>query len=160
MPRFRFLSDEELSHFEEELKQFLIVNGVQGEEWERINQEDPEKALALVGMFSDQVLQQVYEKIEYLEKRTDDGCFVFRLMADQMYLIALQLKETHHEQSSLSNPESIHETLTNRPEDVSYFKTSKTYHDQREIELHQLLEQGAVPSSVEFWSSLEKAMTA
>lgn len=83
MPKFRYLSDDELSFFEEELKQFLILNHVYSDEWLRINQNEPEKALELVGVFSDQVLQRVYENMKYFEKRTKDACFVFHYDKEQ-----------------------------------------------------------------------------
>lgn len=50
------LTEEELSHFSEELKHFLIVNGIHAEEWEMMNRQNPEKACELVGVFSDTVL--------------------------------------------------------------------------------------------------------
>ena len=38
--KFRILSDEELKVFEEDLKHFLIANGIDGSSWEKINKED------------------------------------------------------------------------------------------------------------------------
>ena len=46
--KYRMLTTEELTHFEEDLKQFLIVNGVHGDEWEQMNRETPDKAVELV----------------------------------------------------------------------------------------------------------------
>jgi len=43
--KYRILTADELVHFEEELKQFLIVNGVHGDEWEKMNRETPERAV-------------------------------------------------------------------------------------------------------------------
>lgn len=88
--KYRMLSTEELAHFEEDLKQFLIVNGVHGDEWEQMNRETPEKAIELVGLFSDTVLQKVYEKIRFLEFRSADSCLVFHCLSDRMLLIAIQ----------------------------------------------------------------------
>lgn len=172
MAKYRLLSDEELTHFEEEFKQFLIVNGVHAQEWEKLNREKPALALELVGLFSDQVLQRVYEKIEYLEKRQPDSCFVFRLNSHEMQLIAIQLKpavpdlptgqtggrQDAPKEADLSTPESIHHTIRAYPQTLTYFKQNKVYQKSREEELHQLLEQGAVLSSREFWESLEKSL--
>ncbi len=87
--KFRILSDEELKVFEEDLKHFLIANGIDGSRWEKINKEAPEKAIDLIGIFSDTVLQKVYERIRFLEFRSTEKCFVFRLGAEQIELIAL-----------------------------------------------------------------------
>lgn len=154
MPKYRYLSDEELSHLEEELKQFLIVNGVHGDEWALLNREEPAKALELVGLFSDQVMQRVYEKIEYLEKRERNSCLVFRMEAAEMTLIALQLSPDANPDADLSTVESLHQTLIKHTNSLTYFTQKKAYLKSREQELHQLIEQGAVVSSQAFWESL------
>ncbi|WP_430405394.1 DUF6495 family protein [Fluviicola sp.] len=48
--KYRILSDEELQHLEGDLKAFLIINGVHGEEWAKLNQEDPQKAAGISGV--------------------------------------------------------------------------------------------------------------
>lgn len=155
--KYRLLTDEELKHLEEELKQFLIVNHVHKEEWERINKEQPELAIELVGLFSDQVLQRVYENISFLENRTKDSCFVFHCDKKQINLIAIQAKK-ENEKLDFSTPESIHEALTKYSKDVGFFRHSKPYTKSREEEIHQLIEQGCVKSSESFWNSLELAL--
>lgn len=158
MPKYRFLSDEELSHLEEEFKQFLIVNHVHAEEWADLNKKDPEKALEIVGLFSDQVLQRVYEKMEYLERREANSCFLFKLGAKELSLIVLQLEPGANSEADLSTVDSIHKTMINWPTSVSYFTQKKGYTKSREEEMHQLIEQGAEISSVEFWESLENTL--
>ena len=103
--KYRILTTEELTHFEEDLKQFLIVNGVHGDEWERMNRETPDKAVELVALFSDTVLQKVYEKIRFLEFRSVDSCLVFHCLSDRMLLIAIQRTQPDLD---LSTPENIH----------------------------------------------------
>lgn len=155
MPKYRFLSDEELKHLEEELKQFLIINHVYGEEWEKMNREEPQKALELVGLFSDQVLQRVYENIRFVEKRIKDACFVFYFQTEEVHLKVIQV-EKNKEKLDLSSAESIHDALLHHFSDLSFFKSSKRYTESREKEIHQLIEDGALVSSQEFWETLEK----
>lgn len=158
MPKYRYLSDDELQTFEEEFKQFLIVNHVYKEEWERINREQSDLALELVGLFSDQVLQRIYENIRYVEKQSKDSCFVFHFGADKLELIALQLKEDAPDEADLGSPESIHQTLKHFAAALTYFKHEKGYTLGREQEIHQLFEQGALISSAEFWNSLNNIL--
>ena len=154
--KYRILSDEELTHFSEELKQFLIVNGVHKEEWELMNNTHPEKARELVGLFSDTILQRVYENLKYLEFRSEDSCMVFYLGKDNIHLISLQKKGSTS--ITLSSPEGIHDALVNYPGEISFFKNSKTYNGDREAEVHRLVEQGCVPSSQEFWDALQQTL--
>ncbi len=150
------LTDEELSHFSEELKQFLIVNGVHAEEWETMNQKNPEKAVELVGLFSDAVLQRVYENIKYLEFRSPDSCMMFHLGKEIIHLISIQAKV--NTALDLSTPEGIHDALTRYTDSLSFFKTSKTYNAAREEEIHRFLEQGCIPSTQNFWDAMQSAV--
>lgn len=154
--KYRLLSDEELQHLEGDLKAFLIINGVEGELWKTLNEQEPEKALALVELFSDQVLQTVYEKISYLEFRSPDACMVFHCKKDEQELIALNRKTTGN--VDLSTIEGIHSALVNHAKDLHVFKTSKAYVDERELEIHRLLEQGCVLSTEDFWKALESVV--
>jgi len=151
--KYRILTDDELEVFAEDLKHFLIVNGVHSEEWEEINKNDKEKAIQLVELFSDNVLQIVYEKMKFIEHRSPKSCMVFQFKEDEIELISLNVKNG---MSDLATPESIHDALVNRPNEIALFKTTKKYNKKREIEIHEMLTQGCVNSSEEFWVSLNK----
>ena len=152
--KYRILSEEELEVFAEDLKHFLIVNGVHGEEWEEMNKVNPEKAVQLVELFSDTVLQIVYEKLKFIEHRSATSCLVFYLKSDEVEMISLNAKP--ESTVDLSTPESIHEALVHQPSELTVFKTSKPYTKERELEIHQMLEQGCVNSTESFWQALVK----
>jgi hypothetical protein len=150
--KYRILSIEELSHLEEDFKHFLIVNGVHAEEWEALNKNDVDKAVQLVELFSDTVLQKVYEKLEYLEFRSLDTCMVFHLVEDKIELISIhRMPESNVD---LSTVESIHEALKKNADQLSFFKTEKPYSKNREAEIHEMIEQGCLLSSSQFWTAL------
>lgn len=151
--KYRRLTRDELIPLEDELKQFLIVNGIHGEEWEKINLENPDRANELVDVFSDTVLQKVYEKIEYLEHRSPQTCLVFRCSAELTELIVLQRKPDSS--VDLSTPQSIHDALVNQLDSIAFYTSSRKHKQNREMEIHQLLEEGCVLSSGEFWQQLK-----
>jgi hypothetical protein len=152
--KFRRLTDEELALFEQDLIQFLIVNHVYKEEWAALNAAQPEKAEELIQLFSDHVLQIVYEKVQFLELRTLDSCFVFHCQQEHLELIAIQKKEATDPTVDLSTPESIHDALQHHSEQLTFFRHRKDYSLERESEIHQLITQGCVNSSQEFWDAL------
>ncbi|WP_300662447.1 DUF6495 family protein [Fluviicola sp.] len=154
--KYRILSDEELQHLEGDLKAFLIINGVHAEEWEKLNQEEPEKALALVELFSDQVFQTIYEKIHFLEHRSPESCLVFRFLKDEQELIAIQ--RNPDSSLDLSSTEGIHLALSQHLKELSIFTSKRAFGQEREQEIHQLIEQGAILSSEEFWNSLQEIL--
>lgn len=150
------LNEEERKIFDEDFKAFLITNGVHAEEWAEMNQKDVEKAQDLVELFSDIVLEKVYQKVEFIEFRAPDSCLVFQCGPDQLNLISIVSQDKA--QIDLSTPESIHEALVHHPAKLQIFRSSKPYGKQREIEIHEMVVQGCVNSSREFWQALEQVI--
>ena len=149
--KYRILTKEEMHIFDEDFKHFMITNGVKNEEWLEMNISNIPKAISLVELFSDTVLQKVYEKLQFIEFRSDDTCMIFHCKKENMELISLNKKSGG---SNLSSPESIHEALSKNPDELSIFRTEKAYNETREIEMHQLFEKGCYVSSQEFWDAL------
>lgn len=149
--KYRILTNEEMEIFDEDFKHFIITNGVTNEEWIEMNQSDLEKATALVELFSDTVLQKAYEKLQFIEFRSEDACMIFHCKKENMELISLNRKGG---KVNLSSPKTIHDSLQNHTEDLSIFKTEKKYTKSREEEIHDLFEKGCFVSSQEFWSAL------
>ena len=154
--KYRVLTSEELSYFDEDFKHFLIVNGIHAEAWLELNKDEPHKAQQLIELFSDTILQKVYEKISFLEFRSPDSCMVFQFKSDLIELITIQKKE--NSTADLLRPESIHEAFINNADDLTFFKSSKTHTGMREQEIHRMIEQGCVISTAEFWNSLSEAL--
>ncbi len=153
--KYRILTNEELIPLEEDLKAFLIVNGVDGSEWEKINTQQPVKAVELVELFSDVVLQKVYEKIKYLEFRSKNSCLVFKCGDESIELISIQATD---EIDDLSTPESIHDAPKREDSTLTFFKTAKSYTGNRELEIHQMIESGCLLSTEDFWLLLTKSL--
>ena len=107
--KYRILSQEELELLEDDLKAFLIVNGVHGDEWAEMNKSNPVKAVELVELFSDTVLQKVYDKVRFIEHRSQKSCMVFHLLDDKIELISIN---ANSDAVDLTTPESIHEALS------------------------------------------------
>ena len=154
--KYRMLTNEELQVFDEDFKHFLIVNGVSNEEWVEMNKSDKEKATSIVELFADTVFQKVYEKMKFVEHRSDESCLVFKFNTENIELISINRKS---KDVSLSTPESIHEALVKYPEFLTAFKTEKAYSKERELEIHDMFTQGCVNSSEAFWIMLEKVIS-
>lgn len=151
--KYRLLNKEEMEIFDKDFKHFLIANGVSNEEWVELNQNNIEKATQLVELFSDTIFQKVYEKIQFIEFRSPESCIVFNCLPDSIELISINRKSN---QVDLSTPESIHEALTKNTSEINYFKSSKKYNTLRELEVHQMIENGCFNSSEDFWNSLSQ----
>jgi len=151
--KYRLLNKEEMEIFDQDFKHFLIANGVSNEEWVELNQNDIEKATQLVELFSDTIFQKVYEKIQFIEFRSPESCIVFNCLPDSIELISINRKSATVD---LSTPDSIHKALTMNANEINYFKSSKKYNTLREVEIHQMIENGCFNSSEDFWNSLSQ----
>ncbi|MFT6244667.1 MAG: hypothetical protein ACJA0U_001270 [Salibacteraceae bacterium] len=153
--KYRILSQEELELLEDDLKAFLIVNGIHGDEWAEMNKSNPVKAVELVELFSDTVLQKVYDKVRFIEHRSQKSCMVFHLLDDKIELISIN---ANSDAVDLTTPESIHQALSTNAASLFMFRTEKMYLRDRAAEIHEMLEQGCVNSSEAFWYQLVKVV--
>ena len=153
--KYRMLTPEEMEIFNEDFKHFAVANGVSNDEWIEMNESNKDVATKLVGLFSDTVLQKVYENLKFIEHRSPKSCLVFKLNKDEVELISLN---ANSDKVDLSTVESIHESLVKQPEEISFFRSKKAYSKVREEEIHEMLAQGCVNSSEAFWMLLEKVV--
>ncbi|MES2800221.1 MAG: DUF6495 family protein [Bacteroidota bacterium] len=147
--KYRILRDNELRDLEPQLKHFLIVNGVHDDEWKRINSEDPDKAIELVQIFSDNMLQRFYESIEYLEKRTADRCFLFRCQQEKIEMITFSL--ANKDAFDITNTDEFQQALADPENFDDYVQGQKVYTVGREQEIHAMMEQGHRPIKGDLW---------
>lgn len=154
--KYRILTAEELQPLENDLKAFLIVNGLDGDEWKKLNAEHPEKAVRVIASFSDAVLQVVYERLRFLEFRGPDNILVFKVGKETTEMISLQWPSDSP--VDLSTPEGIHAAILADTGRIQWFSSEKPTGEDREAEIHQMIEQGCIPSSEEFWKSLHESI--
>ena len=148
--RFRKLTIEELTALEPELKQFLILNEIYGDDWEKLNQENPEKAQSLVDIFSDNVLDKVYYKIDFLEKRTSNAFSVFSLTESAVETITIQSKS---EAIELLTNEQIEKALNQHLAALEIFCGTKKIETTKSDEVFKLIQSECDLSSYDVWHS-------
>ena len=103
-----------------------------------MNKTDISKAVQIVEIFSDTVLQKVYEKIKFVEFRSENSCIVFDCQEDKIELISIQGKSGIN--VDLSTPLSIHNELKNNFSNLQFHRSEKKYSSSREKELQLFLQ--------------------
>ena len=156
--KYRMLTMEELGLLEEELKQFLIVNSVHGDEWERLCREERGKAEKLIEMFSDTVLQTVYERVKFVEYRTEDIWVLIQVLDDRAESITI--KRNEDSAIDLSSDAVLDKVFKQHRQEIEVFRASKGHKLSREEEVHNLILTGCVPSNSERWCALDKLIPA
>jgi len=148
--RFRSLSIDELKELETEFKQFLIINQVYNEEWIEMNQNDLVKANALVDLFSDQVLEKVYSKIDFLEKRDKYAFSVFAVTKTDIETITIQSKNQNIE--LLTNAQ-IETALNQHLNELEIYCGTKKLAKNKCDEVFDLIKEGCSTSTFDVWHS-------
>jgi len=148
--RFRSLTINELKELETEFKQFLIINQVYNEEWIEMNQKDLEKASALVDLFSDQVLEKVYSKIDFLEKRDKHAFSVFAITKNDIETITIQSKNQTIE---LETNAQIETALNQQLNELEIFCGTKKLLKEKCDEVFDLIKEGCSSSTYDVWHS-------
>ncbi|MBL4593953.1 MAG: hypothetical protein JKX68_09080 [Flavobacteriales bacterium] len=149
--KYRCLTNDELTELEEEFKHFLISNNVYTEEWEELNKKNDKKVEELIEMFSDIVLDKALKNIKYMEHVTPQDIKSFKCDEDKMTLIGIASKNQHIDFTK--------DDLSDFKDELDIFKTTKTYHKERELEVFDLLQSGCTIINEEQYNKLEMAHT-
>ena len=120
MPKYRLLTADELHVLKKEFIDFLVVNGITANDWEKIIKEDISKAEKTIELFSDVVLEGSLRKIKYLKKIEKTTMYFFRFDEEEAHLILLEQNQ----------------------ETQQVKKSSKKYQKSREEELFKMLNSG------------------
>ena len=149
--KYRLLNDKELSELKEEFTQFLIIQGIHNDEWTEINKNDPKKALQIVAVFSDTVLEKSYSKVKYLEYKSKSFFSVFEI-GDHSSKV-LKISSTT-ESINLAEKNNIEQNILSN--NIKIQRGEKKHNKERGLEIHQLIFQGCSFSSEETWAHINK----
>lgn len=93
MAKYRILTKEELKSFETEFVNYLVVNGIPADDWEKMKAEEPEKASKIVELFSDVIMEGVLRKVNFVEIRQKAYVQSIQFMTDAMRMVAISCKD-------------------------------------------------------------------
>ena len=152
MVKYRFLTDEELKEFDEEFKHFLIASGLHAEEWEAMNKKDSDKAIEVVGLFSDLILDKVYDKTEFIVHQSSKTLKAFKFFREKAILLGVDYngdKDIPYE--------GLLEFISNNAKEMLIYTSSKSFTEaDRNKELHHLVKFGASATDEKIYSFLAK----
>ena len=157
MVRFKRLTEKELKILQREFIQFLIAQGIDAGEWERIKKALPKKSKLLVDQFSNLVLEKALKKVRYLEYHSPKKIASIHCGDDMMRLAVIEV--TEDSEVDLTDNDYI-QLLIKTPEDkVKIYQSAKAYHIIREEEVFSYTEKGWMVSDGKLFNSLLKAST-
>lgn len=145
--KYRRLTLEELENLREDFIRFLAAHQITAPDWESLKTDSPEKAGSLIDLFSDEVFENVLQKIEYLEFKTPQDFKTFRCLPDKILLLGLMVEgQSEVDFTKDQQAQDMLQLLQSSGATLKMYSAEKTYHESREQELFRMLEQGCLIS--------------
>lgn len=152
--KYRLLTKEQLQELHEEFSKFLATQQIDSKEWKTIKKEKPSMADEELAVFSDVVWEDVLTKTSFLVHISENHMNLFKCDATTIFRIYIKLNDSS--KSFLNNDDF--NWFINNPLDnsIEYFKASKKYDLERNLELFKLIELGSVISKGELYTSISQ----
>lgn len=142
--KYRRLKKDELAELEPQFIRFLAANSVTAGEWEKLKQEEPEKAGRLIDYFSDLVFEKVLQDIRYLEYKTPRDIKTFRCGPEKIVMLGLKVEgDTQLDFTQNHSPEQMMQMVQLSGAKLQLYRGEKEYKQEREQELFNMMENGA-----------------
>ena len=124
----------------------MAIHTITAEDWQKMEKENPQKALTFIEGFSDKVFDRILKKIKYMELVTPTKLRAFKCEAEQISMIVLEAIDTKNIDFTNKNTFSlIIQRFQNQEEmGVKMYRGRKNYAMPRESELFQMLENGCM----------------
>lgn len=132
MKKYRILTLEELDLLKKDFIEFLVINGITGEDWEEIKLINPENRDKVVELFSEVVFTKILLQTNFLELKTDKVASAIQCNKENMVMITLESVKEHSE----------------------IYSTDKTFQKSREEEIYALMQKGFLRSDGKLYKEL------
>lgn len=146
--KYRQLTKEQFESLHEEFAKFLATQSIDVKEWNQIKTEKPTVAEDEMNVFSDVVWDDVLTKTQYLEHFSKQSVNLFKCDEKEIHRIFVKINKD----IDLLEKEGF-EWLLSNPTDVKveYFTGTKSYSEERNTELFDLIEKGSAIAKGELY---------
>ncbi|MBX2828814.1 MAG: hypothetical protein KTR22_11670 [Flavobacteriaceae bacterium] len=152
--KYTRLTKEQLEELHPEFIKFLASQSITGDEWAKIKQEQPQVAEDEIDVFSDLIWEGVLNKAEYLQNASAKQLFLFKLEEAQMRLIAVKVSHPDMDLTSEKGMQWLQEHV--KDDAVELFTASKPYGEDRNLDIFNLIQQGATINNGSLFEGFSK----
>ena len=133
---YRVLNKAELEGLSKEFIEFLVLNGITAEDWENIKSEFPERAEEIIAYFSEAVFEQIFRKVQFMERITEREILCYQCLAVRIVVVGVRLAD-HVDKNFLKDDiKSLLKDLSDG--DLIIFHGKEKYEGKREHHLYKL----------------------
>lgn len=148
--KYRMLTNEEMEGLKDEFIKFLVVNGMDANMWQEMKASQVDKAEGVLISFSDFILENVLNKIQYMDYNDTHNMLAFQCNKDSIVLIGLESEEAYEKHDDML------QGLVSKPTTFKIYKEEKNYHPDRNTELFRMAESGAKITDSQIFDFLNK----
>ena len=150
MAKYRLLTDAELKSLESEFVDYLVVNGITADEWQRLKIDENEKAQQITDLFSDVVMEGALRKINFLDLYTSETLQGIQCLEDRMLMVAVKSEDKDFD--LLNKTQFTLEDIQSGK--VTVYKGQKKYEGSREEAIFEMTQKGYEVSEGELFKEL------
>ncbi|MCB0457386.1 MAG: hypothetical protein KDC91_06545 [Flavobacteriaceae bacterium] len=154
--KYSLLTKEQLEELHPEFSNFLATQSIDKAEWDNIKKEQPEVAQQELEVFSDLVWEGVINKVTYLENQSPQQLFLFKIAASEMQLIMVSLQNTTINLTTVEGMLWLEQNL--HSEKVELFTSQKAYSEDKNLDVFNLIQQGAIITKGELFEGIAKVI--
>jgi len=157
VPKYRRLTTEELHNLESDFIDYLVVNTITRDDWVKIKDTNPDKAGKIIELFSDVVFEKVMRQTHYLDHVSNSMITSFHYQPSQAVMICAKTNNPEIKLTELFGRKK-NDFQTDKDLDIEIWTTTKSYSQQRELEIYQMITNGAVVSDGQLYKRLALSM--
>ncbi|WP_372472768.1 DUF6495 family protein [Capnocytophaga sp. ARDL2] len=154
--KYTRLTKEQLEELHVEFANFLASQQIDKEEWEDLKKNKPEVAEEELNVFSDLVWEGALTAARYMEHFSKNHIFLFRFDETSIDTVVLKTENTSVDFLKKEGLEWLSENMFS-PE-VEIRKGAKTFGEDRNGELFEIIRQGAFFSNGELYHQIADLM--
>lgn len=154
--KYSLLTKEQFLELHQEFINFLATQTITKDEWNRIKEKQPEVALQEMEIFSDLVWEGVLKKAKYLENHSREQLFLFKMDASEMLLIVVKVNNETIDLTTKEGLTWLQEHI--HSDEVELFTASKSYSEEKNLDVFQLIQQGAIISEGTLFEAFQKIL--
>lgn len=155
--KYKQLAKEQFEALHEEFSKFLATQQIDVKEWDLIKKEKPNVAEEELNLFSELVWENVLNKINYLEHFSKQNINLFKCEDKEILRVVVQVQKPEFD---FFNEKDYKWFIDNTNDDsIQFFKGSKAYSNERNLELFDLIQKGSVISDGILYENIYKLIT-
>jgi hypothetical protein len=151
-PKYRILALDELHELEKEFIEFLVINGVQPDDW--ANLQGTAEADRMIVAFSDVIFESIMRRTTYLELWDSQSIKTFHCLSEKMILVGADLKDG----AKLNLLEATTLDLMTNFQSLAFYQTEKHYAGAREAVIFDMINSGCKISDGKLFKKMLMAM--